>query len=180
MRRYIGPFLLIAGLTVLVYISTYEGNLMRFRALWFVLSLALLLLGSFLIVIQKIRNQFETKAGEHPLIHADLVKTGEPVKLSLQNCEVKSRSYKEGSYAEANDATMLDALYDPGRNYREAEITQTYIVYKAIRNGKLYKFVSPAIYQDALAVENQIEKGSIHLYINRKNPDQYYFEVEGM
>ena len=73
---------------------------------------------------------------------------------------------------------MLDALYDSNRNYETKEFLQTYIVCYHQYNGKTYKYVSHATIQDPEALKRYIEsQNGIDLYIDSKDPGNYYFDL---
>ena len=73
---------------------------------------------------------------------------------------------------------MLDALHDSNRNYKTKEVQQTYIVFYKQYNGSTLKFVSQATTQNADAVKRYIDRQKgIDLYIDPKNPENYYFDL---
>jgi hypothetical protein len=101
------------------------------------------------------------------------------VRVTLNNCVVKSRSYQEemqNSYP--IDIRMLDGLYDSNRNYKTTEVQQTYIVYYKQFGNTNCKFVSPVVNTSADALKRFIEnQKGIDLYIDITNPKNYYYDL---
>jgi hypothetical protein len=73
---------------------------------------------------------------------------------------------------------MLDALYDSNRNYKTQEIEQTYIVFYKQYGDKTYKFISQSTLQSDDVVRRYMDtQGGIDLYIDKSNPNNYYFDL---
>lgn len=163
MNRILGYILMIVGLVGCFYFLTYEGHAIPLQELWFVLCIFSVIAGVYFWGIYKLRtfnNQYNLNSSQRLAEIDRLKRTGDRIKVTLDNAEVKSRSYQEEIIRDGfpSRMEMLDALYDDNRNYKSQEIRQTYIVLYKKYNGKMYKFVSRATGLDAVAVKMYIEK----------------------
>ena len=156
---------------------------MPLKELWFVLSVFILIVGSYFLAKYKLQQLNNMRNGSNSGRLADierLKRTGDKVRVTLENAEVKSRSYQREIINERlpSRMEMLDALYDSNRNYKTQEVQQTYIVFYKQYNGNNYKFVSQATTQNPHAVKMYIDRlKGIDLYIDPKNPTNYYFDL---
>ena len=171
------------GLLGFFWFLNYKGTAIPLKELWFVLSTFMLIAGAYFIAKYKLQKLNTQRSGSNSSRLAEieqLKRNGDKVKVTLDNAEVKSRSYQKEIIKEGlpSRMEMLDALYDSNRNYKTQEIRQTYIVFYKQYNGKTYKFVSQATTQNADAVKRHIDRQKgIDLYIDPKNPTSYYFEL---
>ena len=171
------------GLVGFFFFLKYNGAAIPVKELWFVLSIFVLIAGAYFLAKHKMQqlNIQRNDSNTNRLAEIEQLKwTGDKVKITLDNAEVKSRSYQQEMINEGlpSRMEMLDALYDCNRNYKTQQIQQTYIVFYKQYNGKLYKFVSQATAQNADAVKRYIDKRKgIDLYIDPKNPTSYYFDL---
>ena len=171
------------GLLGFFWFLNYKGTTIPLKELWFVLSIFTLIAGAYFIAkdkLQKLNNQRSDSNSSRLAEIKQLKRSGDKVKVTLDNAEVKSRSYQKEMINEGlpSRMEMLDALYDSNRNYKTQEIQQTYIVLYKQYNGKMYKFVSQATAQTADAVKRYIDRQKgIDLYIDPKNPTSYYFDL---
>ena len=109
----------------------------------------------------------------------NLKRTGQKVKVTLENSEVNTRTFQQEIINEqSSKVSMLDALYDSNRNYKSEEIKQTYIVYCQQIEGKTYKFISQPTPHEPYIVKSMIVKHrGVDLYIDPKNPGNYCFDL---
>jgi preprotein translocase subunit SecF len=171
------------GLLGFFFFLKYKGTAIPLRELWFVLSIFTIVAGAYFYAKYKLNKLNSQQSGSNSSRLAEiqqLKRTGDKVRVTLDNAEVRSRSCQQEIINEGlpSRMEMLDALYDSNRNYKTQEVRQTYIVFYKKYNDKIYKFVSQATAQNADAVKRYIdrEKG-IDLYIDPKNPDSYYFDL---
>ena len=171
------------GLLGFFWFLNYKGTAIPLKELWFVLSIFALIAGACFIAkykLQKLNNQHSDSNNNRLVEIEQLKRAGDKVKVTLDNAEVKSRSYQQEIVNEGlpSRIEMLDGLYGSNRNYKTQEIQQTYIVFYKQYNGKTYKFVSQATTQNADAVKMYIDRQKgIDLYIDTKNPTRYYFDL---
>lgn len=171
------------GLLGFFWFLNYKGTTIPLKELWFVLSIFTLIAGAYFFAkykLQKLNNQSSDTNSSRLAEIEQLKRAGDKVKVTLDNAEVKSRSYQQEIINEGlpSRMEMLDSLYDSNRNYKTQEIQQTYIVFYKQYNGKTYKFVSQATTQNADAVKRYIDRQKgIDLYIDPKNPTSYYFDL---
>lgn len=182
MNKLLGYSFISVGLIGFFWFLNYEGTTIPLKELWFVLSICILIAGAYFFAKYKLqqRNSQHNDNNSNRLAEIEQLKrTGNKIRVTLENAEVKSRSYQQEVINEGlpSRMQMLDALYDSNRNYKTQEVQQTYIVFYKQFNGKTYKFVSQATTQNAYAVKSYIERQKgIDLYINPTDPTSYYFD----
>ena len=172
------------GLLGVFFFLTYKGNTIPVKELWFVLSIFILITGAYFFAKHKLHrlSSQRNNTNSNRLTEIEQLKrTGDKVRVTLDNAEVNSRSYQQETVNEGMPSRMemLDGLYDSNRNYKTQEIQQTYIVFYKQYNGKTFKFISPATTQNAETVKMYIDRQKgIDLYIDQKNPTNYYFDLQ--
>jgi hypothetical protein len=183
MNRLLGYTLMGVGLLGFFFFLKYKGTAIPVKELWFILSIFILIAGAYFFAkfkLQELNNQTNNSNGDQLAKIDRLKRTGERIKVTLDNAEVKSISYQQEIINEGlpSRMEMLDGLYDNNRNYKTQEIQQSYIVFYKQYNGKTYKFISQATTQNAETVKMYIDRQKgIDLYIDQKNPTNYYFDV---
>jgi len=171
------------GLLGIFFFLNYKGTSIPLKELWFVLSLFTIVVGAYFFAKYKLKELNGQHSNNNSNRLAEIVqlkRSGDRIRVTLDNAEVKSRSYRQEVIHEGlpSRMEMLDALYDSNRNYKTQEIRQAYIVFYKQYNGKTYKFVSQATTQNADAVKRYIDRQmGIDLYIDPKNPTCYYFDL---
>lgn len=171
------------GLLGFFFFLKYEGAAIPLKELWFVLSIFILIAGAYFLAKFKLQqlNIQGNDSNRQQLANIEQLKlTGDKVRVTLDNAEVVSRNFQQEVMNEGlpSRMEMLDALYHSNRNYKTREIQQAYIVFYKDYGGKTYKFVSQATLQnsDALRLYINRRKG-VDLFIDHKNPANYYFEL---
>jgi hypothetical protein len=184
MNKVLGYSFMGVGLLGFFFFLKYKGTAIPLKELWFVLSICILFAGSYFLAkykLQKLNNQRKNIHGNRRAEIERLKRIGDKVRVTLDNAEVKTRSYRQEIINEElpSRIEMLDALYDSSRNYKTQEIQQTYIVFYKQYSGKDYKFISQAtIIQNADTVKMYMDKQKgVDLYIDPKNPTNYYFDL---
>lgn len=171
------------GLLGFFFFLKYKGTAIPVKELWFVLSIFILIVGAYFLAkhtLQRLNSQQNNVNSNRLAEIEQLKRTGDKVRVTLDNAEVKSRSYQQEIISDGlpSRMEMLDGLYDSNRNYKTQEIQQTYIVFYKQYNGKTYKFISNATTQNAETVRMYIDRQKgIDLYIDQKNPTNYYFDL---
>jgi hypothetical protein len=168
------------GLAGLIYFRSYTGTEIQLQSLWLACCILLMAAGMFLVVKGKL-NAFKSDnkyLGELDRIH-QLRLNGEKVTITLENVEIKTRSYrKEVSSDGMSKIEMLDGLYGNTRNYREEDVIQTYIVFQKRINNLPHKFISQPFSSNEFEVRNAIAYGQgCILYIDRFNPRNYHYDI---
>jgi hypothetical protein len=182
MTKLSGYIFASAGLAGFFFFINYHGTQIPLKELWFVVTIFLGIYGAFLIVKHKYQSQENNEIATAEALRIDRIKqTGDKIKVTLESCEVKSRSYQEENINTyfATRIEMVDGLYDSNRNYKIREIQQTYIVYYKKYRNITYKFVSQAVSQSADTLKSYIDKQGVVLYVDRTNPKNYYFDLSG-
>jgi preprotein translocase subunit SecF len=183
MNKLLGYSLIGVGLIGFVFFLKYKGAAIPLKELWFVLSIFIFIAGAYFLAKYKLQqlNNYRNDSKRSRLAEIEQLKrTSDKVRVTLDNAEVKSRSYQQEIINEGvpSRMEMLDALYNSNRNYKTQEVQQTYIVFQKEYNGKTYKFVSQATTQNADAVKTYIDRSKgIDLYIDPKNPTSLYFDL---
>ena len=171
------------GLLSLFFFLKYKGTAIPMKEFWFVLSIFILIAGAYLLAkykLQHLKNERNDSNSNRLANIEQLKRTGDKVRVTLDNAEVKSRNYQEEVINEGMPSRMeiVDALYDGNRNYKTREVQQTYIVFYKQYGGKTYKFVSQPTTQNAEVVRLYIDqRKGVNLYIDLHNPANYYFEL---
>jgi DNA-binding ferritin-like protein len=180
MNRLLGYTLLSLGLVGFVFFLNYKGTAIPVKELWFVLSLFVMGAGAYFVTRHKLKlevsEQYETIQDN---LADRLRATGELVKVTLDNSEVKARTFQQEATTSAfpSRMEMLDSLGGRTTNII-TEIQQTYIVLYRTYGDRTYKFTSRAMAQDTLTIKRYMEtNGSINLYVDRTNPTQYFFDL---
>ena len=171
------------GLLGFFFFLKYKGSGIPVKELWFVLSIFILIAGAYFLAKHKLQqlNSHRNHSISNRLAEIEQLKrTGDKIRITLDNAEVKCRSYQQEIINEGlpSRIEMVDALYDSNRNYKTQNVQQTYIVFYKQYGGKMYKFVSQATAQNADAVRLYIDQQKgVDLYIDGDNPANYYFEL---
>ncbi|WP_315822115.1 hypothetical protein [Paraflavitalea speifideaquila] len=147
------------------------------QALCLVLSLCVVGAGIYLMAKRSLLGTSDSHLSRLLQIE-QLQKTGENIKITLDNCEVKSRSWQQEI---VNDdmpgrVEMWDGVLAQDRNHKTVAILQTYIVFQKKYRGQTYKFISQPTLQSDVALKMHIDEGQVGLYIDKKNPSHYYFD----
>jgi hypothetical protein len=183
MNKLLGYSLMGIGLLGFFFFLKYKGTVILVKELWFVLSIFVLIAGTYFLAKHKLqqlsRQRNDSNSNRLSMIER-LKRTGDKVRVTLDNAEIKSRGFRQEIINEGlpSRMEMLDALYDNNRNYKTQEVQQTYIVFYKQYSGKTYKFVSHATTQNTDVVKSYIdEQKGIDLYIDSKNPRIFYFDL---
>lgn len=164
----------------------YEGTEIPVKELWFVLSIFTVIAGGYFFAKYKLyllNNQHNDSNSDRLVEIERLKRIGEKVRVTLDNAEVKSRSYQQEIINEGlpSRMEMIDGLFDSNRNYKTQEIQQNYLVFYKQYSGMEFKFVSQATTQNVEAVKIYIDRQKgVDLYIDPKNPTNYYFDLHFM
>lgn len=135
------------GLLGFFFFLKYRAIAIPVKELWFFLSIFILIAGAYILAkykLQQLNNQRNDSNSDRLAEIERLKRTGDKIKVTLNNAEVKSRSYQQEVINEGlpSRMEMLDALYDSNRNYKKQQFQQTCIVFYKQYGGKTYKFVS--------------------------------------
>src|SRR5690349_2274511 len=98
MNRLLGYSLLGIGLLGFVFFLNYKGTAIPMKELWFVLSFFIIVAGGYFFAKYKLQKQsaLDTDSNSKLLAEIEQLKcTGNKVKVTLDNAELKSRSYKQ-------------------------------------------------------------------------------------
>lgn len=179
MKKYYVYILLATGFIALEYFLDNGRVIVPVKELWFSVSLFAIAIAAVVFVNWRANRVVAAPRSNEPNDLAERLKrTGEVVRVTLDNCEVKSRSWQQEVTGSSwpSELEMLDALQ--GRNYKTEEIRQTYLVVYKDYNGRRYKFVSDAIAHDEVTVRMLMDReGGFNLYVDKANPADYYFDM---
>lgn len=184
MNKVFGYSLMGIGLLGFFFFLNYKGTAIPLKALWFVLTIFAMIAGCYFFGKYRLeelnKQRINYNNGNRLAEIGHLKQAGDKVKVTLDNAEVKTRSYQQEVNQDSlpSRIEIVDGLYDSNRNYKTEQIQQTYIVFYKEYSGKNYKFVSQATSQNPEAVKLYMdrEKG-IDLYIDPPNPTSYYFDL---
>lgn len=169
------------GLLGILFFLKYNGTAISFKELWFALCFFMLIAGVYFFAKYKLQqNNRRINPGNKLAGLEQLKRTGDKIRVTLDNAEVKTRSYQQEIISSSlpSRVEIADALYDSNRNYKTQQIQQTYIVFYKECNGKMYKFISQATAQNSEALKLYMYKQEgIDLYVDPENPINYYFDL---
>jgi hypothetical protein len=176
-KKLLGYILTGVGLLGFVYFENYKGETIPLPTIWLILSIVTGVIGAYLIVSAKMKNQIH-KLNKNKFNVSRLKEKAEKIIINLDNCD-----FKEGSLSELNTENfsriqMIDALYDPNRNYSDNKRTVTYIIYNHKISGAVEKFVSHPFSIDATTLKYYVSENKIVLYVDRFDRKQYFFDAE--
>ena len=179
MKKVLGYILSTLGLITFVFLLKYNGAAIPFKELWFVLSFIIMVMGFYLIIKDRLSKEYFYSITNNRINQINNLKlTGDKIRITLDNSEVKSRTFQQDMITNSvpTKMEMIDALYDSNRNYKTSEIQQTYIVFYKQYGNKTYKFISQATTQSPELLKEYIyNQNGIDLYIDKENPNSYYF-----
>jgi hypothetical protein len=170
-------FLIIAGTFLVILAFALNDTFILPRELWFVLGLSSVAAGLIILLKQKFTT-LTTPAS--PLKNIEKLRlSGHHIRITLDNCEVKHRSFHQDAGEELlpSQRASIDALFQPNASTGSAEINQTYLVVEKIFNEMPYKFVSHPSPLDPVTVKMRIEQKGGDLYIDKANPLIYFFQL---
>jgi hypothetical protein len=180
MNKFLGYGLMSIGLLGILFFLKYKGTAIPVKELWFVLSFFTIIIGVYFFAKYKLQQDNRRVNPGNKLAELEQLKlTGDKIRVTLDNAEVKTRSYQQEIISGdlPSRIEIADALYDSNRNYKTEQIQQTYIVFYAQYNGKMCKFISQATAQNAEALKLYMYKQrGIDLYVDPENPINYYFD----
>lgn len=173
-RSYI---LIITGAILITIASVLNTSFILPRELWLVLGLTSFCAGIFFILKQKFTAHITPISP--PKDWEKIRQTGHHIRISLDNCIVKHRSFQQDAAEEPlpSQAASIDALFYPESSTHKPEIIQAYIVVEEVFNGIPYKFVSHPTTLDPVSVKLRIEQKGGDLYIDKTNPAVYFFQL---
>ncbi|MBV4359664.1 hypothetical protein [Pinibacter aurantiacus] len=182
MNKIAGNVLITLGMIGIGFFITYRGTAIPLKELWFVLSLTVAIAGAFILAKNVIRNSKFGAVDDAEFIRVqELKSSGEKVSLTLDNCEVKTRSFVQqiGGDEMPDRAQMIDGIFAPERNYQAQETVQTYIRLQQEYDGRIFNFYSPPVTMGEESLRFYLsEANRIFLYIDRRNPRNYYFDFQ--
>jgi hypothetical protein len=181
MNKFLGYSLISIGLIGILFFLKYNGTAIPVKELWFVLCFFMLIVGVYFFAKYRLQqNNLRINSGNKLAGLEQLKRTGDKIRVTLDNAEVKTRSYQQEIISNSFPfrIEIADALYDANRNYKTQQIRQTYIVFYKEYKGKMCKFISHATAQDAEALKLYMYKQTgIDLYVDPENPMNYYFDL---
>jgi len=177
-NKFSGYILTGFGLLGFIYFKSYKGDSISLPILWLILSLVITVIGAYLIVSAKLKKQNQ-KLDETKIKLSRIKEKGKRILIDFDSCEFKTGiAYNQFDQKTFSRIQMIDALYDPNRNYTKNNSTITYIIYKHKNGDTLEKFVSQPFSVDNTMLKYYVSQNKIALYIDRFDRTQYFFAVE--
>ncbi len=132
----------------------------------------------YTFIKQKLRSQREDQSNASKFAEIERLKRlGEKIKMTLDNCEIKNKSYQVEEKEYFSKYKGMDSLLGDDAHYKSTEIQQTYIVFYKKYGERSFKFISQAVNHDPDAFKFYLDSSDIFLYIDRQNPNNYHFEI---
>jgi hypothetical protein len=171
--------ILAAGLLFFFYLINYQGSLWHPQVLWFILCIGVILLGTFMANRKRINKQIFDRSNQSEAGPKTSKLSGKVIKLTSNNCEVKTRSYQMEAFGNSfpSRVEMLDSLANTHHAPKTEDVVQSYVVFQAIIRGTTYKFVSSPTSFGADYIRRELDEGRVSLVFNPHDPTQYAFET---
>ncbi|MBO9205193.1 MULTISPECIES: hypothetical protein [Niastella] len=182
MEKATAYLLLCLGTLGFLFFLMYGGTAIPEKEMWFVLSLVIAGIGGFWVLYHKWRKTMNDNA-EHFSRSYDLRQKGEKIRVTLDNCEVKSRTYFQEiiNGRHPSRIEMLDSLHSDNSNYKTWEVLQTYIVYYKKINGTVHTFVSQPKSISREAMKQYLEqRRGVDLYFDKNDATIYMFDLPNL
>lgn len=181
MGKFFGYIFSTLGLIGVVFFSKYKGTAIPIIGLWFVLTFIIGTIGAFFIVRDKFLTESDNHNTKSRLTEIEqLRRTGEKVRVTLDNSDIKTRSYQQEIIQDRlpTRIEMVDALYDGNRNYKTETIQQTYILFQKKYGDTTFKFVSQSTGKDPDILKKYVDnQKGVDLYIDTHNRKNYHFDL---
>lgn len=176
-KKLSGYFLIGLGLLGFLYFKSYKGNTIPLPILWLVLSIIIVLIGTFLTVTAKTKKQIQILNQNSDKINR-LKDKGERILIDLDDCDFITAEVNQSNPENFSRVQIIDALYDPNRNHLENNSRVTYIVYKHKNGDNRERFVSQPYSMDDITLKYYTSKNKVVLYVDKFDRTQYFFNVE--
>ena len=175
-KQLIGLLFAIIGFIGFFFFNHYKGESIPSPNLWYIGSIAVCILGLFLLfhgknkVVSKLieayheeKRKFKAKAEKRIIDFDDCEFTNTGYTHEVEDDEY---SWMAGRVMFTHEITKLETIYQSGLIY----------YYKTIKGTE--KFYSPSFPFDKKTLEFYVLEKKITLYIDRFNRKNYFFEVE--
>ncbi|MFT3824380.1 MAG: hypothetical protein QM731_10690 [Chitinophagaceae bacterium] len=181
MNKTVGFILTVIGSIFLLFFINYSADIIPLRGSGIIISLLVLAAGIYILIKQKKPAAGQLSAQKNKASQIErLVQHGEKLTLTLDDIDIRTRSYQNEiiNTGVPSDTEMPEALFNENRTFKTEVINQTYIVFNRKYSSGSVKYISQPIKTDSFHLRKYIdEKGSIELYIDRADPNNYYFKL---
>ena len=163
----------IAGLAFLCFgfFRYYKGSVIPYPFLWYILSIALLLFGSYLVTTSRSKKKVAAELESNERVNK-LRSAGDKVIIDLDNCDLKENNY----YNDVTNRGLSRAdLRDQG--YKEQYVEESVIIFYHRIGGKTEKFTSPIFPLNKILLSTYILNKKVILYIDRFDCGNYFFDI---
>jgi len=178
LKKIIGFIFVAIGFIGFGFFRNYEGAVIPYSALWFVISIVIGVFGLYLIYISK-----STKISKQEKFNRErlnkLKQSREKIILTVDNCEIRENNYYEEVIPDSSSRVQqIDTLYDANRNYKQNYIEQSAIIYYYNTTDRKLKMTSQSFAYNANMLTNYVENSKVALFVNRFDKNDYAFEIE--
>jgi len=188
-KRVIAVILFIIGLLIYMFFRGYNGTLIPYSWVFYLVGIAMWITG--FVLFRSSKSIKENKAIIQLKALVDELKTnGEKIVVNLDQCEIKENNYSEEKERFKSgdmlgfeprfegDIQFWNGLYDSGYNTEIVDVNQSVLIYTHQHNGVEEKFISkviPRTKQD-LNFKFYLQKNTM-LYVDKNNRKRYYFDL---
>lgn len=166
------------GLVVYLFFREYDGSLIPFPLLFWLLGIAMIAGGAFLIRYSY-RNAEDEADVKRKSAMRKFTHTSEVADISFAECEILRNDYVHEVDRNTHRARAWDALVDETRNTERQKVSQNVLVVHHIINGQKHRFYSHTLNMDHDTLLFKLDmKKQTKLYFNKNNPDEYYLDLE--
>lgn len=181
-KRLLGWILIILGLLLYVFFKKYNGGLIPYPFLFYILGFAMIITG--FILLRKTPKKHDILILEKAKkIKQDLIDNGDKIVVNLNDCEIKenhfyeepdySKNYSDFELLNFNEIIMYNEMFK--RNKNNNEIKQSVITAKI----NDFTFNSPILPFDKVKLLFEFDKQkSTNIYIDKTDKSKYYFDFD--
>jgi hypothetical protein len=185
-----GGILLLVGALITLFFRHYTGTIIPHPWICWLLGLALLSLGIFLIRSSRDDDDKTSKDQLYKAI-ADLKNLGERIDVDLKSCSIRTSESLEPDPGKQVDLTMFYILAPTGllsmatfikdRKQETIGVLRSVIIFNYVnpRTGETEKFVSPIILKDEISLSFYLDRQQrTTLYVDKTNRSRYYLDLD--
>lgn len=178
LNKIVGYLFLIIGFIGIIFFRKYNGTVIPYSLLCYILCFAISIGGLYLINLTN-SNQL-SRQEKYNLERLNLLKkSGEKIILTVDNCEIKENNYyQEVIDDRGTNAQAIDALIEPYKSSeKEAYIEQSAVIYYYKIEDQNLRMTSQSFSFNSKILTNNIVNKKLMLYVNQFDKNNYAFEL---
>jgi hypothetical protein len=174
-KQLLGAIMItIAGISTLFFWN-YTGQMIHHPILFVFLSMAISLLGLFIMLRSQTKIEIDTDSEISRQI-ALLKSKSEKIVLKYDDCEFKGNDYQEEIQDESRKRG-LDVLFNQAGEAGTVEVAESALIYCHQSGESKEWFKSQTFPINEVGLKTHVMKGRLILYVDRFDRGKYYFEL---